>query len=104
MVSTAIIIGLLNIDHWNASSLPKYYGIFKKEYQMEEVKQLTIDGKVATIYRTAHDYFLVSYHNGDLYLDAGYFTNDAVAEARALEMLNASEITHEMLAGDVEPE
>ena len=71
---------------------------------MVEIKHLTQDGKSATIYQVENGYFLVSFVDRDLFLDAGYFTTQEVAENKAVELFNAVGIWADMLVGDVAPE
>ena len=68
---------------------------------MEEVKQLTQDAKVATIFKADNGHYLVNFVDGELAVNAGYFYTEDGATEKANELLNADHISADMLGGDV---
>lgn len=70
---------------------------------MEQVNQLTQGEKVATINRTETGEYLVEYVHGELTVNAGFFTSQEVAEAKAQELFDSETISGELLVGDVPP-
>lgn len=71
---------------------------------MEEVNLLTLDGKTARIVKVAEDRFLVEFVGGELAVNAGMFSTQALAEEKGNALLNAEHISADDLAGDVVPE
>lgn len=68
---------------------------------MEEVKQLTQDAKVATIFKADNGHYLVNFVDGELAVNAGYFYAEETAEAKCNELMNSGYVSADMLRGDV---
>lgn len=69
---------------------------------MVEVKDISTEGKTCKIYQDGSTY-VVEYVNGELFVTAGAFSTEALAEAKGVELMGASHISGEMLVGDVVP-
>ena len=71
---------------------------------MEEVNLLTLGEKQARIVKVAEDRFLVEFSGGELAVNAGMFSTQALAEEKGNALLNAEHISGDDLVGDVAPE
>jgi cell division protein FtsN len=79
---------------------------------MNQVSQLVEDTKTVTVFEVEAGKYLVDYMNtaaGEegYFVQAGYFSTQELADAKAAELLAAESISGEMLVGDVvsaEPE
>lgn len=73
---------------------------------MNQVSQLVDGSKTVTVFEVESGKFLVDYMNTAAgeeghYVQAGYFTTQELADAKAAELLAAESISGEMLVGDV---
>ena len=71
---------------------------------MELVDTLQSGEKSALIKKVSEGLYIVEYTNGELFVNAGYFSTHELAEDKVTELFNAESISGEMLAGDVPAE
>lgn len=72
----------------------------------QEVSQLVEDTKTVTVFEVEAGKYLVDYMNTAAgeeghFVQAGYFSTQELADAKAAELLAAESISGEMLVGDV---
>lgn len=68
---------------------------------MVEVKDISTEGKTCKIYQDTNETYVVEYINGELFVTAGAFSTEALAEAKGVELMGTEAISGEMLVGDV---
>lgn len=73
---------------------------------MNQVSQLVDGSKTVTVYEVEAGKFLVDYNDtaageDGLFVQAGFYSTQELADAKAAELLAAESISGEMLVGDV---